>query len=96
MVERRPGERAEQVRRQCNDQCSIFLRPPPLAALEARLRSRGTEDEAAVQRRLAAAQREMSRAGEFDVEVVNDDLEKTVADIHAILVRQFERGKHAG
>ncbi len=86
---------AEQVRRQCSDQYSIFLRPPSLATLEARLRSRGTEDEAAVERRLAAARHELDRAGEFDEIVVNDDLEKAVADIHAILVRQFEGGKNA-
>lgn len=87
---------AEQVRRQCDDQVSIFLRPPSLASLEERLRRRGTESAAAIARRLTAAEQEMSRADEFDYRVINDDLDKAVAEIHAIVARQFQGGSHAG
>jgi guanylate kinase len=87
---------ADQVRKQCADAVSIFLLPPSLAALEARLRRRGTESEAALERRLAGAQREMSRAGEFDYRVTNEDLNEAVAQIHAIVANQFEGGMHAG
>jgi len=83
---------AAQVRRQCPDQVSVFVSAPSFAAYEERLRKRGTESEAAIQRRLAAAREELARAGEFDHLVVNDDLDAAVGRLHAILEREFERG----
>lgn len=68
----------------------VFLRPPSLEALAARLARRGTESEAAAARRLAAAAEEMAREGEFDATVVNDDLERAVEEIAA---RIEERSK---
>jgi guanylate kinase len=50
--------------------------PPSLEALESRLRGRGTEDEASVQKRLGKAVQELKAAQAFDVQLVNDDLEK--------------------
>jgi guanylate kinase len=87
---------ADQVRGKCPDHVSIFLLPPSLAGLEQRLRQRATEDEASVQRRLAQAQAEMARAPDYQFEVINDDLNQAVAEVHAIVARQFERGSHAG
>jgi guanylate kinase len=83
---------AAQVRQQCPDQVSVFVRAPSMAAYGERLRKRGTEDEAAIQRRLAAARGELDRAGEFDHIVVNDDLDAAVIRVHAILEREFKRG----
>lgn len=83
---------AAQVRRQCPDNVSIFLRTSSPATYEARLRARKTEDEATIQRRLATGLRELERAGEFDFQVINDDLGSAVAELHAIVKRQFERG----
>lgn len=68
----------------------VFLRPPSLEALAARLARRGTESDAAAARRLAAAAEEMAREGEFDATVVNDDLERAVEEIAA---RIEERSK---
>jgi guanylate kinase len=87
---------ADQVRQQCPDTVSIFLKTSSWKAYEERLRGRGTEDEAAVQRRLAAARRELERAGEYDFQVSNDNLEAAVAQVHAIVTDQFERNSHAG
>jgi guanylate kinase len=87
---------AAQVRRQCPDQVSVFLRAPSLAIYEQRLRKRGTEDEAAIQRRVAAAQGELAHAAEYDFEVINDDLDQAVAALRGIVRRQFERNDHAG
>lgn len=87
---------AAQVRRQCPDQVSIFLRAPSLAVYEERLRKRGTEDEASIQRRVAAAHGELAHAGEYDFEVINDDLNQAVATLQGIIRRQFERDNHAG
>jgi guanylate kinase len=87
---------AAQVRATCPDSVSVFLRPPSPEVLEQRLRGRGTESEAAIQRRLENARRELARSGEYDYEVVNDDVETAVGRLLDIIGRQFERGGHAG
>lgn len=56
-----------------------FIAPPTLSALRARLRGRGTETEASVQKRLSAALKEVEFAkepGVHDVVIVNDDLDR--------------------
>lgn len=53
----------------------VFIFPPSMAELEHRLRSRATDDEAAVQRRLANARIEMEQAHWFDAWVINDTLD---------------------
>ena len=63
----------------------IFLMPPSLADLRTRLQGRGTETEPEVARRLSEADREMAQAHEFDHVVVNDDLERVVAEVAGIL-----------
>lgn len=57
---------------------SIFVMPPSLAVLEQRLRSRGTDSEEAIVKRLARSTEELKQAQAFDVTIVNDDLEKAV------------------
>lgn len=52
---------------------SIFIMPPSLQALEARLRARHTNTEEDIQVRLKRAGEEMSRASEYDATIVNDD-----------------------
>jgi guanylate kinase len=86
---------AGQVRRHCPDVKTVFLRPPSLEILEARLRRRGTDDEAAIERRLAGARRELAHADEYDYQVINDDLDLAVAELRAIVQALFERGNHA-
>lgn len=80
-----------QVRRHYPDHVSIFLSPPSPSILEERLRKRGTEDEAAIQRRLATACKELERAGEYQHQIVNDDLEKTVEQLLQILKSAFRK-----
>ncbi len=67
------------------DLVSIFLLPPSLAELERRLRGRGTDSEAEVAKRMAAAQAEISHWDEFDHVLVNDDFAGTVEQVRAIL-----------
>jgi guanylate kinase len=86
---------AAQVRRQCPDAVSVFLRAPSLEVYEGRLRKRGTESEAAIQRRLAGARRELEHAGEYNYVVVNDDLETAVGQLREVVRQEFERGSHA-
>ena len=53
---------------------SIFVMPPSAEELERRLRGRGTEDEQALEKRIAKAQQELEAASAFDLRLVNDDL----------------------
>jgi guanylate kinase len=84
-------EGARQVRERRRDAHLIFLLPPSLAALESRLRGRGTERSEEIDRRLAIARREFATASLFDSFVVNDDAERAVDDVLAI-VAALRRG----
>ena len=76
-----------QVREKVPSALLIFVRAPGLEVLEQRLRARGTDDEATIQRRLANARRELELAKCYDVHLVNDDLERSVDELAAILVQ---------
>ena len=67
---------------------AIFIQAPSLEILEERLRIRGTESEAFVEERLTKAKLEMESATQFDVVMVNDDLESAQKEMHQ-LVRSF-------
>lgn len=53
---------------------AIFIRPPSFEVLEERLRGRGTESEDAINTRLNNAKIELSRSGDYDYSIVNDDV----------------------
>jgi guanylate kinase len=76
---------AQQVRRIFPDATGIFILPPSRAELERRLRARGQDAEAAIQRRLAAAEEEMSHAVEFDFVIINNDFEEARRDLAAVV-----------
>lgn len=76
---------AAQIRDRRPDARLIFLLPPSVEVLEARLRGRGTDDEEAIQKRLALARRELAAAPNFDYAVVNDDLDRTVETLREII-----------
>lgn len=79
---------ARQVRQTYPLAQQIFILPPSVAELERRIRSRGQDSEAAIARRLARAHAELQAASEFDVQIVNDDLEKALTRLETAL---FER-----
>lgn len=66
--------------------CAIFIQPPSIEVLEKRLRSRGTDDEDSLQKRLGKAVYEMSYKSRFDHILVNDSLEKTLAEAEQIVL----------
>ncbi len=68
-----------------NDVVGLFILPPSLAELEARLRARASDRDEEIARRMAAAQQEMSHAGEFDHVLVNRDFAAAVAAARAVL-----------
>jgi guanylate kinase len=57
---------------------AIFVQPPSFEELENRLRSRSTETEEKIQQRMSKARQELDRAPEFDVIIVNDDLQQAI------------------
>lgn len=78
-------EGALNVMQEYPDAVTIFLTTPSEDVYEQRLRSRGTENEVAIQRRLATARKELALADRYRYRVVNDDLDRTVREICEIL-----------
>ncbi len=68
-----------------DDACSIFIMPPSVGELRRRLEGRGTDSAETIDKRVAKAEFELSKAGEFDHIVVNDDLDKAVAETERII-----------
>jgi guanylate kinase len=75
-----------QIRQRFPSSCLIFLLPPSLDVLATRLRGRGTDDDATVTRRLDAARSEIE-AGltDYDYVIVNDRLDRALADLTSIV-----------
>lgn len=67
------------------DVVSVFILPPSLTELERRLITRGQDTAEVIARRMARARDEISHWSEYDYVLVNDDLERTIADLRAIL-----------
>jgi guanylate kinase len=76
---------ARQVRAALPACRSIFILPPSVTALRARLTGRQTDSPAVIERRLADAVADMSHYREFDYTVVNDDFPRAVADLVRIV-----------
>ena len=64
----------------------IFIAPPSLEALEARLRGRHTETEEAIQKRLASIKLEIENSKQFDYKVINDTVENAVKELEKIML----------
>src|SRR5262245_24387161 len=62
----------------------VFIEPPDLASLRARLGRRGTDTPEVIERRMAKAQEEMRAKERYDHVVVNSDLERAVADVRRL------------
>ncbi len=67
---------------------TIFILPPTKAQLSERLMRRGQDDAATVAKRMAQANGEMSHWNEFDYVIVNDFLERSLQDVHAIIIAE--------
>jgi guanylate kinase len=73
------------VKRKYPDAVLVFVRPPSRDEQRARLQQRGTDSPEQIERRLAAAEAEEQEAGKFDFVVENDDVERVVDEVAAIL-----------
>jgi guanylate kinase len=71
-----------------NDVVTIFVLPPTFGALEARLRRRGTEGEAAIKRRLRRAAEEASAYPEYDYLLINDDIGDSISRLGQVVAAE--------
>jgi guanylate kinase len=75
-----------QIKAQRPEAAAVFVLPPSLEELERRLRGRGTDADAVIARRLAAASAEIAAGlASYDYALVNDDLERAHADLAALV-----------
>jgi len=81
---------AQQIRRSKPDCVSVFILPPSRAELERRLRGRGSDSAAVIERRLRNSREEIGHAHEFDFILINDVFDEALEDLQAIVraVRQ--------
>lgn len=76
---------AMHVKEQYPDAALIFITAPSAEALKERLKGRGTEDEATINKRMKRATEEAGDIGVYDYIVVNDDLDTCVETVHGII-----------
>ena len=72
---------ALQVKERFPEAVLIFIEPPSLDVLRARLVGRGTEDDETIALRLANAERELALRDRYDAVVTNDDLDRAVTEL---------------
>lgn len=76
---------ARQVREQMSEAVSVFILPPSSEELENRLKMRGQDSQAVIRSRMLQAQAEMSHYNEYDYLIINEDFDRAVAQLQAIL-----------
>jgi guanylate kinase len=76
---------ARQVKAEFAHAIGIFILPPSIEALEARLKKRGQDAPAVIARRLAASRSEIQHAPEFDFIVINEDFDVALSQLVAIV-----------
>lgn len=82
------------IKKQSDRAVLIYVLPPSLKVLEARLRARGTDSEAVIQKRLRNARQEINFAEKYDFVVINENLEQTIATIRRIIEAQRHSSRH--
>jgi guanylate kinase len=76
---------------------SIFVLPPTMAELKARLHRRAEDDEATIQKRLTNAATEIEQWRTYDYVIVNDDLDRAFDNVRAIVkAERLRRDRRPG
>jgi guanylate kinase len=81
---------ARNVQETWPDAVTIFIAAPSFEELERRLRERATESSGVIEERLEVAKRQMEEAGQFGHVVVNDDVERAVAELDEIVTSALD------
>ena len=82
-----------QVRKLMPDAQFVFLAPPSFEELERRLVGRGTEPAEVIRQRLDQARIEMASESEFDVTLVNDEVERAADELVALIEHPVPRSR---
>jgi guanylate kinase len=84
-------EGARRVKELLPESVTVFVEPPSFAELERRLRERATESAGEIDERLELARRQMEERQDFDHLVVNDDVERAVRKVEALIDGELGR-----
>ncbi|HUB65448.1 MAG TPA: guanylate kinase [Methylocella sp.] len=85
-----------QVKERCaGDAVTVFILPPSMKELRARLERRAEDKAEVIEKRLNEARNEILRWTDYDYVLVNADLQATVADLRAILTAERRRASRA-
>lgn len=76
---------ARKIKQTFPEALRIFILPPSVSELERRLRGRGQDSEVAIACRLEKAQEELAASHEFDLQIVNENLEEALSQIEAAI-----------
>ena len=77
-----------------DDMVTVFILPPSIAELRARLERRAQDSEGTIEKRLRNARKEMEHYSEYDYVLVNEDLEQSVQMVRSILASaRLQRGR---
>ena len=84
-----------QIKKTSMNPMYVFIRPPSMEVLEQRLRSRQTETEESLQKRLKTAEEELKFGaegnGNFDIVITNDSLDKAYDELRAFVLPEIDR-----
>lgn len=72
-----------------DDVVLVFILPPSIAELERRLRSRGTDSDEVIRRRVRVAREELRHYAEYDYLIMNDDLDRAYDALRAVYLAQL-------
>ena len=86
-------EGAGNIKRLYPGATTVFVLPPNMEELERRLRCRGTEDEATIQKRLKRAQTEIANSVDYDEHVVNVEVDSCAESLYSIIQFHITHGK---
>ncbi|MCK4524315.1 guanylate kinase [candidate division WOR-3 bacterium] len=79
---------AMEIKKKYPNALMIFIVPPSMEILRKRLKERGTDNDAVIEKRLKNAEQEMSFAGEFEFIVENNELKSTYKEIENIVINK--------
>jgi guanylate kinase len=82
-------EGAVRVKKRVPGAVTVFVQAPTFEENERRLRERGTEDEAEIEKRLEVAREQLEQADDFDHVIVNDELDRAVMELEAVIRREL-------
>ena len=70
---------------------SVFIQPPSIDELRKRLEGRATDSQEVIESRLAKAEFELGFADQFDIRIINDDLEKAQKEAYTVIKNFIEK-----